>query len=807
MRGLVFALGLRLAHFFSATVVAILVFFPAATPTSAQIYDFTTIAGLAPGSTDNTNQAARFYSPSGVAFDSSGNLFVADTENHTIRRLAPTGTNWVSTTIAGLSGKPGNIDGTNSEALFNNPLALAVDGGGFVYVADSSNHTIRRLSPMGTNWVSRTIAGLPGVFGSADGTNSGIQMHSPAGLAIDSQTNVYVADSFNNVIRKLTPVGTNWVSSTIAGLAGNIGGADGTNGSVRFYSPSSVALGIDGSLVVADTFNHTVRMLSAQGSNWVSSTIAGLAGSLGSNDGTNNGSRFFAPTGLSIDQSGSIYIADSRNCSIRRLVPVGTNWVSSTIAGLPGNNGSNDGQNSAARFWIPHGIVTDAVGNIYVADTSNNTIRKVSPQGSNWITGTIAGLAGSIGSADGTDNAVRFYGPSGIALDSAQNLYVADSGNSTIRQLSFSGTNWISRTIGGLAGSVGTADGTNSAARFFYPSGLAVDTHTNIYVADTINRTIREITAIGSNWVTRTIAGVAGSTGSADGTNTAALFYAPAGISVDSAGVLYVADSANNNIRRLVPVGTDWVSTTIAGLAGSTGSKDGTNTDSRFTSPAGIAVDVAGNVYVADMNNSTIRKLSPVGTNYVSSTIAGQPGTAGNAEGTNNDSLFYSSAGVGMDGDGNLYVVDEFGFTVRRLSPVGTNWVSSTIGGIAARFGSSDGTNSAARFYDPYGLAVDAQGDVFVADSGNNSIRQGTRATGSRLAPVFQTIAQNNGLIIFSWNAQTGLSYQVQFNSIPQVANWTNIGAKILATNNIIFSTDSLGSDGHRFYRVVLLPN
>jgi uncharacterized delta-60 repeat protein len=324
-------------------------------------------------------------------------------------------------------------------------------------------------------------------------------------------------------------------------------------------------------------------------------TLAGLAGSFGSTDGTGSAARFVYPYGLATDSAGNVYVADGYNHTIRKITPAG---VVTTLAGLAGGAGSADGTGSAARFNNPFGVATDSAGNVYVADSYNNTIRKITPVG---VVTTLAGLAGSVGSADGTGSAARFNFPTGVATDSAGNVYVADTSNYTLRKITPAG---VVTTLAGLAGSLGSADGTGSAARFNNPYGVATDLAGNVYVADTFNSTIRKITPAG---VVTTLAGPVGSFsfGSADGTSSAARFYRPYGVATGSAGNVYVADTDNHTIRKITPAG---VVTTLAGLALSSGSADGTGSAARFYLPSGVATDSAGNVYVADTSNHTIRK-------------------------------------------------------------------------------------------------------------------------------------------------------------------------------------------------------
>ena len=419
---------------------------------------------------------------------------------------------------------------------------------------------------------------------------------------------------------------------------------------------------------------------------------------------------------------------------------------------------------------------------------------------------TIAGRAGPWGSADGTNNAARFFHPSGVTVDGGGNVYVGDSANDTIRKLTPIGTNWVVRTIAGAAGSWASADGTNNAARFSEPYGVAVDGSGNVYVADMENCTIRKVAPVGTNWVVSTIAGSAGSFGYADGVGSAARFDDPWGVAVDSGGNVYVADYNNSSIRKVTPVGTNWIVSTIAGVYWSSGSADGPGGTARFYGPSGIAVGSNGNVYVADTYNYTIRKLAPTGTNWFVSTIAGLAGSLGYADGTNSRARFAYPYGVAVDSRGNVYVADEYNDTVRKLMPEGTNWVVTTIAGLAGSSGSADGTGSAARFYGATGVAIDSSGNVFVADTYNNTIRRGIPSGVVPLPPVLQTVSTSNGMLRFTWSAVVGTVFQVQYKTNLGQADWTNLGSTITATGSTATASDPVGPDRHRFYRVAVPP-
>ena len=199
----------------------------------------------------------------------------------------------------------------------------------------------------------------------------------------------------------------------------------------------------------------------AQSPPYVFTTIAGLAGVHGTNDGANSDARFYSPSELTVDGKGVVYVSDLLNHAIRKITPMGTNWVVSTIAGLPGSLGAADGTNSDARFDHPVGAKFDGAGNLFVADLYNDTIRKLAPVGTNWVVTTIAGLAKAPGESDGTNSDARFYGPRGLALDNSNRIYVADSANFTIRGITPSETNWVVSTLAGQPLIFGFADGTN----------------------------------------------------------------------------------------------------------------------------------------------------------------------------------------------------------------------------------------------------------------------------------------------------------------------------------------------------------
>jgi hypothetical protein len=664
-------------------------------------YFFGRLAGNAPGSDDGIGGAARFFGPESVAVDQAGNVYVSDYVNSTIRKITPAG---VVSTLAGLAGSLGHVDGTGGAARFSYPIGIAVDLAGNVYVGDGK--FVRKITPAG---VVTTIAGSAS-GGSADGIGSAAGFENIWGIAQDNSGNIYLADFYNHNIRKITP---DRVVTTLAGLAGHAGTEDGTGSAARFAFPGGVAVDSQNNVYVGD-HSHTIRKITSDG---VVTTLAGLKGSAGSDDGIGNAARFFYPVGIAVDSADNLYVADSYNATIRKITPAG---LVTTVAGSAGNTGSDDGLGSAARFVLPQGVAIDKDDNLYVADTFANTVRKITPD---RIVSTMAGLPADEngGSADGIGGDARFAVPAGVAGDSAGNIYVADSGNQTIRKVTPTG---VVSTLAGLARSVGNADGTGDAARFNYPEGVAVDSHDNIYVADTNNSMIRKVTPAG--FVT-TLAGSPGS-GNTDGTGSAARFSYPRGLAVDTADNIFVADTLNDTIRKVTP---DGVVTTVAGL--------GMN-GVWFDRPSGVAVDGSGNVYVADTSHSMIRKIAPSG---VVSTLAGSLGGYGSADGSGSGAHFTGPEGVAVDNAENVYVTDTGNHTIRKITPAG---IVTTIAGSPGSVGNASGTGSAARFDQPKGVAVDSAGNIYVADYYNHTIRIGYRvAPAPQLANVSTRLAVGTG--------------------------------------------------------------
>lgn len=322
------------------------------------------------------------------------------------------------------------------------------------------------------------------------------------------------------------------LTSTVAG-SGVWGSADGTGVAAEFDRPFRTAFDSNGNMYVADNYNHMIRKITPAG---VVTTLAGTK-TAGKADGLGSAASFYLPTGIAVDRSGNLYVADSGNHLIRRITPEG---LVSTWAGT-GTSGFADGVGMAASFDLPAALALDGSGNLYVADFGNNRIRKVTPAG---VVTTLAG-SGAKGRADGTGAAASFNNPQGLALDGNGDLYVADRNNYLIRKLTPAG---VVTTLAG-SGAPGSGNGAGAAASFALPVDVAVDSSGNIYIADAVNHMIREMTPAG---VVSTLAGSTTS-GRTDGLGAAASFQNPAGVTIDGDGILYVADYGNNLIRKVVP--------------------------------------------------------------------------------------------------------------------------------------------------------------------------------------------------------------------------------------------------------------
>jgi uncharacterized protein YjiK len=560
----------------------------------------TTVAGTGHGGCRGDHDSATsadLNGPSGVAVDSAGNLYIADTENHRVRRV---GTDKMITTVAGTGhlGYNGD-DQLATSADLNHPMRMVVDSAGNLYIADAGNHRVRRV---GTDKMITTVAGTGdrGYNGDHQPATSA-DLSSPWGVVLDGSGNLYIADVGNQRVRR---VGTDKMITTVAGT-----GDRGYNGdhqpatSADLSAPSAVALDGSGNLYIAEVGNQRVRKVVQIPVDEMITTVAGTGHPYHNGDHQPATSADLAmPCGVAVDSSGNLYIADSWNRRIRR---VGTDGVITTVAGTGyGGYNGDDQPATSAELRGACGVAVDSAGNLHIADLWNNRVRRV---GTDGMIATVAGT-GHLGynGDDQLATSASLTMPCGVAADSVGNLYIADTYCNRIRRV---GTDGMITTVagtghGGYNGDHRPATSADLAA----PCGVAVDDAGNLYIADASNDRVRRV---GTDGMITTVAGTGH--GGYNGDHrpaTSAELGAPSGVALDDAGNLYIADTENNRVRR---VGTDGMITTVAGTG--QGGYNGDHrpaTSAELNGPHGVAVDSAGNLYVVDTLNNRVRQITKV---------------------------------------------------------------------------------------------------------------------------------------------------------------------------------------------------
>ncbi len=618
---------------------------------------------------------AQLNGPQGVAVDKSGNIYISDTNNNRVRIVT---TNGIINTFAGTGqvGSVGNFGdgGPANLAYLHLPGGLAIDSQGNIYIADTGDNTIREISTAGT---INTIAGdgLPSYAGDTFPATSA-ELHSPEDVAVDSSGNVYIADTGNAYIREITA--STGIINFIAG-DGSIGySGDGALANVAgLDEPFAIALDSANPPNVYFTEPEDGRVREITTATGNINTVVGN-GNLGfSGDGAAaTAAMLHLPTGLAIDSSGNLYIADSLNNRLRKVA--GT--TISTIAGSGALSYSGDGgAATAAQLNTPEAVAVDASGNVYIADTANNVVRQISAKG---VIGTLAGNGtAGFGGDGGAATSAQLSSPQGVAVDASGNVYVSDTANARVRKIS-GGT--ITTVAGsgtqGYAGDGAAA----SSAQLSAPVGLTVDKSGNLYIADVDDSVVRKVSTGG---IITTVAGNGSQGYSGDtGPATGAMLSGPQGVAVDASGNLYISDSLNGVVREVTASGT--ISTFAGnGIDGYSGD-GGPARAAEFGSPAGIAVDSAGNVYIAD-SGSRIRKVFTSG---IIETIAGSGvrGYSGDG-GAATSATINGAAGLALDSKGDIFIADAANNAIRELAATGsglsisavTNGASNQTGAIA----------------------------------------------------------------------------------------------------------------------------
>ena len=634
-----------------------------------------TIAGTGiPGFSGDGGPAtsAQLNGPMGLALDASGNLFFADNGNNRIRQITPNGN---IDTVAG-TGVPGftGDGGPASAAQLRAPRSVAIDSSGNLFVADTSNVRIRKIAPSG---VINTVAGV-GITGFAGdgGPATNAQLGAPEGIAIDKLGNLFIVEPGNSRVREVTADGIihTFAGNGTAGFSGD--GGPGT--SAQLNLPYGVAVDSAGNVLVSELNNGRVRRVNTSG---IISTVAGSATrGFAGDGGPATSAQMVSPYRVAIDEAGNILIADGSNQRVRKVTTAG---IISTVAGNGTAGFSGDGGLATnAQLNAPYGVTLDANGNLLIADLNNNRVRIVSA--ASGVIRTIAGTGtGGTGGTGGPATSAQLRNPSDTLMDPTGNVFIADSTNFRIEKISPAGV--ISTLAGSGTSGFSGDNGAAIAAQFNRPMSLARDATGNLYITDLNNQRIRRVTPDGT---ITTIAGngTAGWSGD-DGPATSAQINTPYGVAIDGSGNLFIADTNNHAIRKVTPAG---VITTVVGVGAIAGfSGDGGQAlYAQLNGPAGVAVDAAGNLFIADTNNNRIRMVNVAG---IITTIAGNGSNGFRGDGGPATSAWLSQPrDLTVDAAGNIFIADTTNHRVRVLVPAKQSSTSFTIadgGGISFQTG------------------------------------------------------------------------------------------------------------------------
>jgi len=587
--------------------------------------------------------AATLHCPVGLVLDKNGNLYFVDSCNSVVRRVDPSG---IITTIAGNGqGGDGGDGGPATSASLNDPVALAVDAAGNLYIADWLDPRVRLVKPDGT---ISTLAGTgAGGYTGDGGLAISATLGRPSGLAVDSAGNVYVADTYNNAIRKIS---TSGIITTVAGGTWGYSGDSGPATKAAMNTVLGVAVDSSGVIYISDSANERIRRVDQSGTitTFAGNGTAGFSG----DGGPASQAMLSTPQALAIDSSGALLVVDGDNSRIRRV-------AGGSIATVAGSTVTLGDGGSAPLAVVPgpNGLATDGAGDLYIAVPSQNRIRKVAPTG---VITTVAGTGVTGYTGDGGPAILAtLNGPQDVATDSAGNLYIAEGNEirrvdaSTGKISTFAGTGGCCYQGNGTAGDGGPA----TAAILYYPTSIAVDAGGNVYFTNQVQlpngvqqgARVRRVTPDG---IINTYAGGGYGFGGDNGPATAALLGRDLRIATGPDGALYIADRDNSRVRRVDPVTK--IIATVVGNGQSANSGDGGQATAAGISPWSVTVDKQNNLYVGCV--AYVRQVTPAG--IISAAVgSGAFAYAGDGGPALAASLEIASP-LALDGAGNLFIAD-----------------------------------------------------------------------------------------------------------------------------------------------------
>jgi sugar lactone lactonase YvrE len=641
---------------------------------------------------------------------------IADTENHRIR-MVNTSTG-VITTFAG-TGTPGysGDGGPATNARLNYPKGLFADQSGNVFIADTLNHRIRKVDPEG---IITTVAGKGFSGYSGDGgLAKNASLNEPHGVAVDGLGNIYIADSKNHCIRMVDI--TTEIINGVAGTCGSSGysGDNGLATDAKLDEPSGVYVDGSRNLFIADTNNNVIRKV-----DWTTKLIIRVAGdknaiNLG-DTGQATDAKLSKPIGVFVEPSGDLYIADSDQHRIRKVD--GTSQIITTVAG-DGNAayGGDGGPAIDASIQNPKSVWVDENHNVFIADTENNRIRKVSRPSEDIYTVAGNGTAG-YGGDDGQAIDASLKKPHGVCLyesPAPAYLYISDPSNYQIRQVDLK-EGFLTKAAGTIWSGYNGDNILATVARLNYPFGVHVDASGNVFIADTYNHRIRKVNA--KTGIITTVAGTGSKGFSGDGgPATSARLRYPFSVYVDSAGNIYIVDTFNYRIRKVD--GQTQIITTVVGDGDAKFQGDGgLATEASIMKSYDVAVDKEGNLYIADTHSHCIRKVDAA--TGIIDTVVGQGTKAGFSGdgGLATEANLNTPTGVYVDALGNIYVADSKNDVVRKVDAT-TQIINTVAGNGTPNFSGDGGLATQAQLNYPEGIWVDSSGNLFIVDTNNCRIR------------------------------------------------------------------------------------